>query len=76
MTASRGAAGAAGRGRRHPSAGGACQVLWERVLLGVGGLLRGSVTMLNSRGVTRFRDLSVTVFGLQIPRRLAVGVLP
>jgi len=51
-------------------------VLWERVLLGVGGLLRGSVTMLNSRGVTRFRDLSVTVFGLQIPRRLAVGVLP
>jgi uncharacterized integral membrane protein (TIGR00697 family) len=48
----------------------------ERVFLVVAGLFLGSLTMLNVLGLTRFIDLSFTVFGVTIPMPLAVGVLP
>lgn len=48
----------------------------ERVFLVLAGLFLGSMTMLNILGITRFLDLSFTVFGLTIPMPLAVGVLP
>lgn len=40
------------------------------------GIFIGSMTMLNIIGITRFLDLSFTVFGFEIPMPLAVGVLP
>ncbi len=48
----------------------------ERVFLLLAGLFLGSMTMLNILGVTRFLDLSFTLFGVEIPVPLAVGVLP
>ncbi len=48
----------------------------ERVFLVLAGLFLGSMTMLNILGVSRFLDLSFTVFGVEIPLPLAVGVLP
>ena len=48
----------------------------ERVFMVLAGLFIGSMTMLNIFGVTRFLDLSFTVFGVRIPVPLAVGVLP
>ena len=48
----------------------------ERVFLVLTGFFLGSMVMLNLLGVTRFLDLSFTVFGLTIPMPLAVGVLP
>lgn len=52
------------------------QVRRERVFLLLAGLFLGSMTMLNILGVTRFLDLSFSLFGLEIPMSLAVGVLP
>ncbi len=52
------------------------QVRRERVFLVLAGLFLGSMTMLNILGVSRFLDLSFTVFGRTIPVPLAVGVLP
>ena len=40
------------------------------------GIFLGSMTMLNILGVTRFLDLSFTLFGRTIQMPLAVGVLP
>ena len=40
------------------------------------GLFIGSMTMLNILGVTRFLDLSFSLFGVEVPLVLAVGVLP
>lgn len=40
------------------------------------GLFIGSMAMLNILGVTRFLDLSFTLFGVEVPVPLAVGVLP
>ncbi|MEM1181663.1 MAG: queuosine precursor transporter [Acidobacteriota bacterium] len=48
----------------------------ERVFLVLAGLFLGSMTMLNILGVSRFLDLTFTVFGVTIPVPLAVGVLP
>lgn len=48
----------------------------ERVFLVLAGLFLGSMAMLNILGVTRFLDLSFTLFGREIPMPLAIGVLP
>jgi uncharacterized integral membrane protein (TIGR00697 family) len=48
----------------------------EKVFLVLAGLFLGSLTMLNILGITRFVDLSFTLFGVLIPMPLAVGVLP
>lgn len=48
----------------------------ERVFLVLAGLFLGSMTMLNILGISRFLDLSFTLFGLEIPLKIAVGVLP
>jgi len=48
----------------------------EGVFIVLAGLFLGTLTMLNILGITRFLDLSFTVFGLHIPMPLAVGVLP
>lgn len=48
----------------------------ERVFLVLSGLFLGTLAMLNILGITRFIDLSFTLFGLQIPMVVAVGVLP
>ncbi len=60
----------------HPIEASALQARRERVFLVLAGLFLGSMTMLNILGVTRFLDLSFTVFGLRVPMPLAVGVLP
>jgi len=57
-------------------AGDVLAVRRERVFLVLAGVFLGSMTMLNILGVTRFLDLSFTIFGRQIPMPLAVGVLP
>lgn len=48
----------------------------ERTFLVLSGLFLGTLAMLNILGVTRFLDLSFTLFGVEIPMPLAVGVLP
>jgi len=48
----------------------------ERAFIVLAGLFLGTLAMLNILGITRFLDLSFTVFGLEIPMPLAVGVLP
>ena len=48
----------------------------ERVFIVLAGFFLGTLAMLNILGITRFIDLSFTVFGLEIPMPLAVGVLP
>ena len=60
----------------HPIEASALHARRERVFLILAGLFLGSMTMLNILGVTRFLDLSFTVFGLRVPMPLAVGVLP
>ncbi len=60
----------------HPIEASELHARRERVFLVLAGLFLGSMTMLNILGVSRFIDLSFTVFGLQIPMALAVGVLP
>ncbi len=60
----------------HPIEASALHARRERVFLILAGLFLGSMTMLNILGVTRFLDLSFTVFGTRIPMPLAVGVLP
>ena len=56
--------------------GSVYEVRRERVFLVLAGLFLGSMTMLNILGVTRFLDLSFTLFGVEVPVPLAVGVLP
>jgi uncharacterized integral membrane protein (TIGR00697 family) len=60
----------------HPIEASVLYARRERVFLILAGVFLGSMTMLNILGVSRFIDLSFTVFGLQIPMTLAVGVLP
>ncbi|MEL7060397.1 MAG: queuosine precursor transporter [Acidobacteriota bacterium] len=48
----------------------------ERVFMLLSGIFIGSMTLLNVLGITRFLDLSFTVFGVTVPMPLAVGVLP
>ncbi len=52
------------------------QVRRERVFLVLAGLFLGSMTMLNILGISRFLKLDFTLFGIDIPLPLAVGVLP
>ena len=60
----------------HPIEASTLHARRERVFLVFAGLFLGSMTMLNILGVTRFIDMSFTVFGLDIPFVLAIGVLP
>lgn len=60
----------------HPIEASALHARRERVFLVLSGLFLGSLTMLNILGITRFVDLSFSLFGLDIPMVLAVGVLP
>ena len=60
----------------HPIEASELHARRERVFLVISGLFLGSLTMLNILGLTRFIDLSFTVFGRMVPMPLAVGVLP
>jgi len=60
----------------HPIEASELHARRERVFLVLAGLFLGSMTMLNILGVSRFLDVSITLFGVQIPLVLAVGVLP
>ena len=63
-------------GGLHPIEASELHARRERVFLILAGLFLGSMTMLNILGVSRFVDLSFSVFGVQVPMALAVGVLP
>ena len=60
----------------HPIEASELHARRERVFLILAGLFLGSMAMLNILGVTRFLDLSFTLFGVEVPMPLAVGVLP
>ncbi|MGB0588823.1 MAG: queuosine precursor transporter [Myxococcota bacterium] len=60
----------------HPIEASELHARRERVFLVLAGIFLGTLTMLNLLGITRFIDLSFTVFGVDIPMPLAVGVLP
>ncbi|MEM1231092.1 MAG: queuosine precursor transporter [Pseudomonadota bacterium] len=48
----------------------------QRVFLVLSGIFLGTLAMLNILGISRFIDLSFSVFGLDIPMVVAIGVLP
>lgn len=48
----------------------------QRVFLVLAGIFLGTLSLLNILGISRFVDLSFTVFGVEIPMLVAVGVLP
>ena len=48
----------------------------QRVFFVLSGLFLGTLAMLNILGISRFLDLSFSVFGVQIPMMVAIGVLP
>lgn len=48
----------------------------ERVFIVLAGLFLGTLAMLNILGITRFIDMSFTLFGHKVPFVVAVGVLP
>lgn len=48
----------------------------QRVFLVLSGVFLGTLALLNVLGISRFVDLSFTVFGVDIPMVVAVGVLP
>ena len=48
----------------------------ERVFLVLSGVFLGTLALLNVLGISRFLDLSFSVFGLTVPMVVAVGVLP
>lgn len=48
----------------------------EAVFILLAGLFLGSLAMLNILGISRFIDLSFTLFGINVPFILFVGVLP
>ena len=48
----------------------------QRVFLVLSGIFLGTLALLNVLGISRFVDLSFTVFGVSIPMVVAVGVLP
>ena len=57
----------------HPIEASELHARRERVFLVLAGIFLGTLTMLNLLGITRFIDLSFTVFGVDIPMPLAVG---
>lgn len=48
----------------------------QRVFLVLSGFFLGTLALLNVLGISRFLDLSFTVFGVSVPMVVAVGVLP
>ena len=48
----------------------------QRVYLILSGVFLGTLSLLNVLGISRFVDLSITLFGLTIPMVVAIGVLP
>ena len=48
----------------------------QRLFLVLSGMFLGTLAMLNILGISRFLDLSFTVFGINIPVVVAIGVLP
>ena len=48
----------------------------EIIFLGLSALFLGSLTMLNILGTSKFIDYSFTLFNLEIPFIIAIGVLP
>ena len=48
----------------------------QRLFLLLAGIFLGTLALLNVLGISRFVDLSFTVFGINIPMVVAVGVLP
>ncbi|MCY3841382.1 MAG: queuosine precursor transporter [Gammaproteobacteria bacterium] len=48
----------------------------QRVFLVLAGIFLGTLAMLNILGISRFIDLSFSIFGLEIPMVVAIGVLP
>ena len=48
----------------------------QRLFLILSGMFLGTLAMLNILGISRFLDLSFTVFGVDIPMVVAIGVLP
>lgn len=48
----------------------------QRVFLVLAGIFLGTLSLLNILGISRFIDLSFTLFGTNIPMVVAVGVLP
>jgi uncharacterized integral membrane protein (TIGR00697 family) len=48
----------------------------QRVFLVLSGVFLGTLALLNVLGISRFVDLSFSVFGFDIPMVVAVGVLP
>ena len=48
----------------------------QRVFLILSGFFLGTLALLNVLGISRFIDLSFTMFGVSIPMVVAVGVLP
>jgi uncharacterized integral membrane protein (TIGR00697 family) len=60
----------------HPIEASSLHARRERVFLVLAGFFLGSMALLNVMGVSRFVDMSFTVFGTRVPFLLAVGVLP
>ena len=48
----------------------------QRLFLVLSGMFLGTLAMLNILGISRFLDLSFTLFGINIPMVVAIGVLP
>ncbi len=48
----------------------------QRVFLVLSGFFLGTLSLLNILGISRFIDISFTLFGVEIPMLVAVGVLP
>jgi len=48
----------------------------QRLFLILSGVFLGTLALLNVLGISRFIDLSFTVFGVELPMVVAVGVLP
>lgn len=48
----------------------------QRVFLVLAGFFLATLALLNVLGISRFVDLSFTVFGVRVPMQVAVGVLP
>lgn len=48
----------------------------EAVFLILSGLFIGTLAMLNILGITRLIDLSFNLFGIAVPFRVFIGVLP
>ena len=48
----------------------------QRVFFVLSGLFLGTLAMLNILGISRFLDMSFSIFGVNIPFTVAVGVLP